>query len=92
VTKSAVDKNTVRNISNVHIFGAQHLGEQCLMIQVIGNAFLHSMVRVIAGTLAEVALGRRPAAWVGDVLEAKDRRVAGQTAPAHGLTFWHVTY
>jgi tRNA pseudouridine38-40 synthase len=92
VAKSAEGKTTMRNISKIHVFGSQHLGEQCLVIQVFGNAFLHSMVRVIVGTLVEVALGKKPVQWVGEVLAAKDRCAAGQTAPAQGLTFWKVSY
>jgi tRNA pseudouridine38-40 synthase len=92
VAKSAEGQVTMRNISKVHVFGAQHLGEQCVMIQIFGNAFLHSMVRVIIGTLVEVVLGKHPVEWVGEVLEVKDRRAAGQTAPAHGLTLWNVSY
>jgi tRNA pseudouridine38-40 synthase len=49
-------------------------------------------VRIMMGTLVEVGRGRRPAAWVGEVLAAESRAAAGPTAPAHGLTLWHVTY
>jgi tRNA pseudouridine38-40 synthase len=92
VAKSAEGKTTLRNLSQIFIFGQQHLGEHCVVIQVKGNAFLHSMVRVIAGTLAEVGLRRRPPQWVAEVLAARDRRAAGPTAPAQGLTFWGVRY
>ncbi|MDR0308641.1 MAG: tRNA pseudouridine(38-40) synthase TruA, partial [Coriobacteriales bacterium] len=57
-----------------------------------GNAFLHSMIRIIVGSLVEVGSGRRDPAWIGEVLEARDRQAAGQTAPAKGLTFWRVRY
>ena len=50
------------------------------------------MVRIIAGTLAEVGTGLRPVASMHDVLEARDRRVAGATAPAQGLTLMAVRY
>lgn len=56
------------------------------------DAFLHHMVRNIVGTLLEVGLGRRPAAWAGDVLEGRDRRRAGPTAPARGLYLLGVRY
>jgi tRNA pseudouridine38-40 synthase len=50
------------------------------------------MVRVIVGSLVEVGLRNRDPAWLAQVLEARDRRAAGPTAPAHGLTFWRVQY
>jgi len=92
VAKSADLGPTVRSVSKVLIFGAQHLGEQSLVIQVIGNAFLHSMVRVMAGTLVEVGMRKQDPAWIEEVLEARDRQCAGQTAPAQGLTLWRVIY
>jgi len=92
VAASSVDKNTVREVLSITLFGTDHLGEHCLVLQIRGTAFLHSMVRIIAGTLLEVGLGRRDVGWVSEVLQARDRRAAGQTAPAQGLTLWRVRY
>jgi tRNA pseudouridine38-40 synthase len=92
VAASAVDKNTVRELLSLTLFGTDHLGESCHVLQVRGTAFLHSMVRVIAGSLLDVGLRRREPEWIQEVLEAKDRRAAGQTAPAQGLTLWRVRY
>ncbi len=92
VTESAVGQRTVRRVDTVELLDEEHLGESCLMLRVVGNAFLHSMVRVIVGTLVEVGAGRRTPAWVGDVLAARTRSAAGPTAPAHGLTLWRVEY
>jgi tRNA pseudouridine38-40 synthase len=89
---SAVDRNTVRRVLSITLFGTDHLGESCLVLQIRGTAFLHSMVRVIAGSLLEVGLGRQDPSWLEDVLKARDRTAAGQTAPAQGLTFWRVRY
>ena len=50
------------------------------------------MVRNIVGTLVEIGLGRRPAAWTLDVLGSRDRQTAGPTAPAHGLYLLRVRY
>jgi tRNA pseudouridine38-40 synthase len=61
-------------------------------IELEANAFLHSMARIIVGTLVEVGQGRREAAGVSEILEAKDRRLAGRTAPARGLVLVEVTY
>jgi len=92
VAASSVGRNTVREISSITLFGSDHFGEHCLVLQICGNAFLHSMVRIIAGTLLEVGMERRDVDWVSEVLEARDRRAAGQTAPAQGLTLWRVRY
>ncbi len=92
VAESALDKRTVRRIDDIDIGHEEHLGETCLVVRVVGNAFLHSMVRVIAGSLVEIGSGRRPPEWMAFVLGARDRAAAGPTAPAHGLTLHAVTY
>jgi tRNA pseudouridine38-40 synthase len=50
------------------------------------------MVRTIAGTLAEVGLGRRPIDDIPAMLAARRRAAAGRTAPPHGLVLWSVEY
>jgi tRNA pseudouridine38-40 synthase len=92
VTASAEGKRTMRRVEAIELFSEEHLGEECLVLRVMGNAFLHSMVRTIAGTLVEVGAGRREPGWVAEALEARHRSAAGPTAPAHGLTFWSVRY
>lgn len=61
-------------------------------VSVQANAFLHHMVRNIAGSLICVGRGDRPVAWVREVLESRDRRLAGPTAPPHGLYFVGAEY
>ncbi len=61
-----------------------------LVLWVEGTAFLKQMVRNIVGTLVEVGRGRQPPEWVAQVLASKDRTLAGQTAPAQGLTLMEV--
>ncbi|QOV88103.1 tRNA pseudouridine(38-40) synthase TruA [Humisphaera borealis] len=56
-----------------------------LVIGVEGTGFLWNMVRIIVGTLVEIGLGKYRADDVTKMLEAKDRRAAGGTAPPHGL-------
>jgi tRNA pseudouridine38-40 synthase len=90
--ESAKDKRTVRRVDAVELAEEVHLGERCLVVRVAGNAFLHSMVRVMVGTLAEVGAGRREPSWVAEALAACDRAAAGPTAPACGLTLWRVDY
>ena len=92
LTASAEGKPTCRNVREIGIEVQEVLGEPMLVIIVKGNAFLHSMVRTIVGTLVLVGKGLRPPEWVGEVLEARDRRAAGENAPARGLVFWAVDY
>jgi len=61
-------------------------------LELTGNGFLYNMVRIIAGTLLEVGEGKRPPEQIAEILAAKDRSLAGPTAPAHGLTLWRVEY
>lgn len=92
VTASAEGRRTMRRLDTIEIAPETVLGEHSLVVRVVGNAFLHSMVRVIVGSLVEVGRGRRPAMWMSEVLAARDRAAAGPTAPSQGLTLWHVTY
>lgn len=85
-------RSTCRRLSAVSVVRAREAGEELVAIDVRSNAFLHNMVRVIAGTLVEVGRGHRDASWVARALAAHDRSAAGPTAPAHGLTFEWVGY
>lgn len=61
-------------------------------IQVVGDGFLYHMVRILAGTLVEVGLGKRPPDDIPRILSAKDRSVAGKTLPPDGLVMVEVGY
>ena len=61
-------------------------------VELVAEGFLRGLARSIAGALAEVGRGRRPPEWVGEVLRARDRRLAPRTAPAGGLTLVEVIY
>ena len=63
-----------------------------IYIDVIANAFLHHMVRCIAGVLIKTGCGEQPPDWVHDVLQAKDRRVSGINASPAGLYLVKVGY
>lgn len=89
---SAVDKPTCRNLMEVSFSQEAPLGEEMLVMRVVGSAFLHSMVRTIAGTLVTVGRGLRPEEWVAEALAARDRKAAGECAPPQGLVFWKVRY
>ncbi|WP_026962561.1 tRNA pseudouridine(38-40) synthase TruA [Alicyclobacillus herbarius] len=57
-----------------------------------GNGFLQYMVRIIVGTLVDVGHGRISPEQIPRILAARDRRLAGQTAPPYGLALWQVQY
>jgi tRNA pseudouridine38-40 synthase len=61
-------------------------------IEVTANAFLHHMVRNIAGSLLAVGSGEAPASWIEQLLQARDRRLAAATAAADGLYLARVAY
>ncbi|MEE0845683.1 MAG: tRNA pseudouridine(38-40) synthase TruA [Eggerthellaceae bacterium] len=90
---SAEGRPTCRNVSRIDVERMSAFAENDMVrIRVVGNAFLHSMVRTIVGTLVAVGCGRRTPEWVAEALAARDRRAAGETAPAKGLVFWKVSY
>ncbi|MEW6446395.1 MAG: tRNA pseudouridine(38-40) synthase TruA [Pseudomonadota bacterium] len=63
-----------------------------IYLDLCANAFLHHMVRNIAGTLMQVGMGLRPPEWLAEVRDARLREAAGFTAPADGLYLVHVRY
>ena len=92
VTDSAEGKRTSRFLETVDITPSNEMGEHCVIVRIVGNAFLHSMIRIVVGSLIEVGRGARDPGWIAEALQACDRAAAGPTAPSHGLTFWHVGY
>lgn len=78
-------------VRNVHRLEVRRLGDW-VRIDVRANAFLHHMVRNIAGTLAVVGRGEADPGWVAELLARGDRRQAGMTAPAQGLSLRRVHY
>lgn len=81
-------KTTVRTIKSIDI---TETGDM-ITIRVTGNGFLYNMVRILAGTLMEVGAGKYPPEHVGEILEACDRKQAGPTAQARGLTLIKIEY
>ena len=81
-------KTTVRTIYTLDIVKS---GDE-IIIRISGNGFLYNMVRIIAGTLAEVGRGFRTPEDVRDLLTAKEREQAGATAPPQGLTLIRIEY
>lgn len=83
-----VRETTVRTVYSLEIF---RQGTD-IVIEIAGDGFLYNMVRIIAGTLAEVGLGRRDADELKEILKSKQRQRAGHKAPAEGLYLVEVYY
>ena len=81
-------ENTVRTITALDIITN---GNE-ITIRITGNGFLYNMVRIIVGTLIRVGRGFYEPEKVKEILEAKDRKAAGVTAPAHGLVLVEIKY
>lgn len=81
-------ENTVRTITALDILKN---GDE-ITIRITGNGFLYNMVRIIVGTLIRVGRGFYEPEKVKEILEVKDRKAAGVTAPAHGLVLVEIRY
>lgn len=81
--------SSVRSLSRLEVNG-ESPGEIEVLVE--GDGFLRHMVRTLVGTLLEVGRGRRPSDSLPALLAARDRRKAGPTAPARGLTLLRVSY
>jgi len=81
-------ENTVRTIVRCDV--KKSGGQITLIIE--GDGFLYKMCRGIVGTIAQAGLGKFPPEEIKTMLAKRDRRMAGMTAPAHGLVLWKVFY
>ncbi len=63
-----------------------------VIIELTGNGFLYNMVRIIAGTLVDVGIGKIEPEEIKNIIEEKDRKKAGKTLPARGLCLLEVQY
>jgi tRNA pseudouridine38-40 synthase len=78
----------VRTITHLSVCRRGELIE----LRVTANAFLHHMIRNIAGVLIAIGRGDRDVGWAREVLEYRDRTLGGFTAPPDGLYFERVEY
>jgi tRNA U38,U39,U40 pseudouridine synthase TruA len=67
-------------------------GGRLLRFEITGTGFLRHMVRIIVGTLVDIGRGQLEVEEMAAIIASRDRRRAGHTAPAHGLTLWRVAY
>lgn len=82
-------KSSIRTIYQAEVIPKD---EEHICIELTGNGFLYNMVRIIAGTLVEVGMGKIEPSAVKNILEAKDRSLAGKTLPPEGLYLVKVEY
>jgi tRNA pseudouridine38-40 synthase len=78
-------------VRQIHALDIERSGDR-LVLRITGGGFLHRMVRIAVGTLVEIATGRRDPADIPAILASKDRKRAGYTAPACGLSLIGVRY
>ncbi len=81
-------KHPVRTVHRLEV--SRH--DRFVVIDIVANAFLHHMVRNIAGVLMDIGSGRQPPGWAADILAARDRVAGGVNAPPDGLYFVNVEY
>jgi len=82
------DQNRIREMASA---GIERSGDR-VDLTLVGQGFLRGLARGLAGGLTEVGLGRRPATWMAEILEARDRSRSPKPAPACGLTLVRVEY
>ncbi|PWU16651.1 MAG: tRNA pseudouridine(38-40) synthase TruA [Chlamydiae bacterium] len=87
-TTGSAAKNAVRNLRRLSILQE----EEYICLELEANGFLYKMVRNIVGTLLDICAGKIALEKIPAIFQAKDRRLAGRTAPAHGLTLAKVEY
>jgi tRNA pseudouridine38-40 synthase len=78
-------------VRTVHRIEVTRRGE-LVMLSVHANAFLHHMIRNIAGVLMAIGRGERPEDWAAEVLTLRDRTLGGVTAAPDGLYLERVGY
>jgi tRNA pseudouridine38-40 synthase len=78
-------------VRTIHQLKVQRTGEM-VNIEVHANAFLHHMVRNIAGVLIAIGKGDQAEDWTREILELRDRTKGGVTAPPQGLCLTRVDY
>lgn len=85
-------KSTIRTIYDCQFSECESTPFRKLHFEIEGNGFLYNMVRNIVGSLVEVGRGKQTPNWIAELIRSKDRKRAGQTAPAKGLFLVSVDY
>ena len=82
-------KSSVRTIYNAEV---KQMPDERIFIELTGNGFLYNMVRIIAGTLVEVGLGKIQPSEIENIIKSKNREMAGKTLSPQGLYLVKVEY
>lgn len=82
-------KSSVRTIYSAKVIDA---GNEKIYIELTGNGFLYNMVRIISGTLVDVGCGKIKPEEIKNIIESKNRNLAGKTLPPQGLYLVNVEY
>ena len=82
-------KSSVRTIYNAEVIEKPY---NRIYIELTGNGFLYNMVRIIAGTLVDVGMGKIKPEEIKQIIESKDRNMAGKTLQPNGLYLVSVMY
>lgn len=85
---SSIRDNTVRTIEALNIF----MGDDVINFEIVADGFLYNMVRIIIGTLLEVGRGKIKPEEISKIIDSKERKNAGKTAPANGLYLAEIYY
>lgn len=85
-------KTTVRTLYECSLNHSRQGPFEHLELQVEGNGFLYNMVRNIMGTLVVIGKQKQPPEWIQELIESRDRTLAGETAPPQGLFLMKVDY
>lgn len=82
-------KSSVRTIYNAEV---KQMPDERIFIELTGNGFLYNMVRIIAGTLVEVGIGKIQPSEIENIIKSKNREMAGKTLSPQGLYLVKVEY
>ena len=83
-----IEDVTTREIYNIEITQSDDIIE----IKISGNGFLYHMVRIICGTLLKIGMGMWEPSYIVEIMNMKDRKYAGFTLPAKGLTLQNIEF
>ena len=82
------EKLTTREIYSIDI----SKDDDMIEIKIVGNGFLYHMVRIICGTLLKIGMNMWEPCYIKDIMDKKDRKYAGFTLPAKGLTLESIEF
>ena len=82
------ERITTREIYSIDI----NKDNDMIEIKIIGNGFLYHMVRIICGTLLKIGMNMWDPGYIKEIMDKKDRRYAGFTLPAKGLTLENIEF